>query len=430
MTSGNFSTIPVNSILIEREERQRRELKNIEELAESIREHGLINPIVITKEEYKLVAGERRLTAHKLLGFDQINVQFAEDLNEYQLHIIELEENIRREDLTWQDQTDAIARYHKLKSEEHGGEWSQEKTAEELNINQSTIARNLLVKRAMDEGVEEVIKADKFTTAANFAQRRMERKKTAALRDLRQQSQPASAESETVLTSDDIPAPSRHAEILNKSFLNWSKDVQATPYNLIHCDFPYGVSAGDTKGQSGAKNFGGYEDNPEIYFELLESFCNRLDNFCAPSAHLVFWFSMDYYQETLETLSTAGWSISPFPLVWFKSDNSGILPDANRGPRRIYETALFGRRGDRPIVRATGNAVASGVTKKFHMSEKPTSVLEHFFRMLVDETTVMLDPTCGSGNAVKVAEELGANWATGLEINAEYVEGAKENLGL
>ena len=64
------------------------------------------------------------------------------------------------------------------------------------------------------------------------------------------------------------------------------------------------------------------------------------------------------------------------------------------------------------------------------MSEKPTLVLEHFFRMLVDETTVMLDPTCGSGNAVKVAEALGANWSTGLEIDPKYVEGAKENLDL
>ena len=64
------------------------------------------------------------------------------------------------------------------------------------------------------------------------------------------------------------------------------------------------------------------------------------------------------------------------------------------------------------------------------MSEKPTSVVGHLFRMLVDEMTVMLDPTCGSGNAVKVAEELGADWSLGLEINAEYVESAKQNLDL
>jgi len=122
--------------------------------------------------------------------------------------------------------------------------------------------------------------------------------------------------------------------------------------------------------------------------------------------------------------------VNIFPLVWLKSDNSGIIPDANRGPRRIYETAFLCTRGDRKIVKAKGNAVSAPTTKKYHMSEKPTSVLTHFMSILVDENTLMLDPTCGSGNSVKVAEELGARWSLGLEMNPEYVERAKENLEL
>jgi DNA modification methylase len=50
--------------------------------------------------------------------------------------------------------------------------------------------------------------------------------------------------------------------------------------------------------------------------------------------------------------------------------------------------------------------------------------------MLVDESTIMLDPTCGSGNSVKVAEELGASYSLGIEMNADYVERAKQNLDL
>jgi DNA modification methylase len=64
------------------------------------------------------------------------------------------------------------------------------------------------------------------------------------------------------------------------------------------------------------------------------------------------------------------------------------------------------------------------------MSEKPTAILEHFFRMIVDETTVMVDPTCGSGNSVKVAEALGASWSLGMDMNPDYVDAAKENLEL
>jgi len=432
MTSANFEIVPVSSIHVERETRQRRELKNIEELADSIRDVGLINPIVITRERV-LVAGERRLTAHQHLGFDSIAVQYAEDLDPVQLHLIELEENVRREDLGWQDHVNAVSEYHRLQAEHHQ-DWSQERTAKALNMSAANVTKHLLVKKMLDDGVKEVAEAPKLSTAANFAQRLQERRKTSAMRELRQQSPAAPAESDPLsLTPEDVAEatqPGRYAEIINVSFLEWMKEPLDDPYNLIHCDFPYGVNAGDTRGQSGALAFGQYEDKPEIYFDLIDGFLKHQDNFCAQSAHLIFWFSMDYYAETARLFTEGGWRVNPFPLIWFKSDNTGIIPDANRGPRRVYETALFASRGDRKVVRAVGNCVGAGVSKEHHVSEKPVPMLQHFLRMVVDETTYMLDPTCGSGNAVKVAEKLGASWSTGLEINPDFAEAARQNLDL
>ena len=432
MTSGNFSLVPVSQIVVNRDDRQRRELNNIEELAESIRRNGLINPITVTRD-HELIAGERRLTAHQLLGFDTIAVQYIDQLDETELHIIELEENIRREELSWQDHVRAVARFHELKATVEPG-WTKEKTAEELNVSAGQISRLMLVKSAMDEEVPEVLEAPKLSTAFNFATRRHERRKTMTMRELRADlgSPPAESGDSPAESEGDEPEPvsRRFVAIEQRDFLHWSNEVQDDGFNFIHCDFPYGVSAGDTRGQSGAISWGGYADSPDIYFDLLEAFCMRVDNFTAPSAHLMFWFSMDYYQKTFDALSAAGWRVNPFPLVWYKSDNSGILPDKDRGPRRIYETAFFASRGDRKIVRAVGNATAGGVTKKFHMSEKPTAILEHFFRMIVDETTVMVDPTCGSGNSVKVAEALGASWSLGMDMDPDYVDAAKENLEL
>ena len=40
--------------------------------------------------------------------------------------------------------------------------------------------------------------------------------------------------------------------------------------------------------------------------------------------------------------------------------------------------------------------------------------------MFVDETTVMLDPTCGSGNAVAVARDLKAKKVLGVEVNKDF----------
>jgi site-specific DNA-methyltransferase (adenine-specific) len=62
------------------------------------------------------------------------------------------------------------------------------------------------------------------------------------------------------------------------------------------------------------------------------------------------------------------------------------------------------------------------------MSEKPEPMLRHFFGMLVDENTVMLDPTCGSGSSLRAAESLGAKHVLGLELNPEFAALAREAL--
>ncbi len=427
MTSGNFTYLPVNSITIDRENRQRRELTGIEDLAESIRRNGLINPIVVTADHI-LVAGERRLTAHKYLQFDQIAVQFMEDMDPQQLQIIELEENIRREDLSWQDRVRAIARYHEVQSEVHE-EWTSTNTAEELNFTLPFVQKYLLVKKAMDEEVPEVLEAPKLSVAFNFAKRRKERMKSSAMRELKQTIAPKTVTEETQVDAP-APPPDRFAEIKCLSFLEWCQEQRKDRFNFIHCDFPYGANAGDAGSQSARKSFGGYDDKEEVYWELLHTFLEKQDNFISLTAHMMFWFSMEYYAQTVDLITAAGWRVDKFPLIWHKSDNTGILPDKDRGPRRTYETALFCTRGDRKIVRAKANSTSAVVTKNFHMSEKPLLVLEHFLQMLVDETSIVLDPTCGSGNAIKTAEALGAAYSLGLEINPKYAEAAKENLGL
>ena len=79
MTSGKFKLILVDSIIINREERQRRDLSDIEWLADSIMRSGLIHPIVITADNV-LVAGERRVLAVQSLGWTHIAVQLVEAL--------------------------------------------------------------------------------------------------------------------------------------------------------------------------------------------------------------------------------------------------------------------------------------------------------------------------------------------------------------
>ncbi|MDD3008003.1 MAG: ParB/RepB/Spo0J family partition protein [Arcobacter sp.] len=75
--------------------------EKLSELSESIKEHGLLQPIVVVENDdnsYTLIAGERRLRAHKLAKIDQIKAIIV-DADELKLRELALIENIQRDDL-------------------------------------------------------------------------------------------------------------------------------------------------------------------------------------------------------------------------------------------------------------------------------------------------------------------------------------------
>jgi len=416
MTSGVFKTVLISSIFIDRDHRQRKKLVEVEELAKSIKENGLLHPPVVTPE-LKLVAGERRLCAMGMLGWLETPVQLTTDLDELSLKLLELEENTKRVDLSWTDHNDAVAEYHRLRLAKDST-WNQSKTAAALGVVESTISAHLLVADQKKKSTD-IATADKMSVALNIARRKQEREKSVALQQL---------DADIPLTP--VESEPRFVDLLNTNFIDWSSTYSGAKFNLIHCDFPYGVNTGDKKGQSAAKYLGSYDDGEDVYFTLLDAMAKNLDKFCADEAHLMFWYSMKFHNETVEALTSMGWKVDPFPFIWLKSDNTGMLPDPNRGPRRIYETALFASRGDRKIVRPVANAIALPTTKDYHTSEKSFNMLSHFFRMLIDDTTRLLDPTCGSGMAIKAAEVAGASFSLGLELNPDFYELAKKNCGL
>ena len=76
--------------------------KALEELAQSIRENGLLQPVTVreTATGYELVAGERRLLACKSLGMEQIPA-IIQRYDDQQAAILALAENLQRQDLNY-----------------------------------------------------------------------------------------------------------------------------------------------------------------------------------------------------------------------------------------------------------------------------------------------------------------------------------------
>lgn len=89
--------VRIDSIIIG--DRRREDMGDVQGLADSIAKYGLLHPVVMD-DQNRLVAGGRRLAACKLLGWEEIEARHIGELTEKQLREIELEENLRRKDLT------------------------------------------------------------------------------------------------------------------------------------------------------------------------------------------------------------------------------------------------------------------------------------------------------------------------------------------
>jgi hypothetical protein len=418
MTSGVFRTVRFADIKVP-ENRQRKEFKpeEIESLAASISRRGLIHPLLVT-EDFSLISGERRYLAIQSLGWDAVPVQFQSDVSPQELRALEMEENTKRVDLTWQELCLAILEYDEDRRLETPG-WVADDTAAALGFERSWLTRQKAVARELRIGNVSVAEAPKLSTAVGLVERAAERKKQSEISGLlgKIYDRPG----------DTLSSVAAYEPVVNGDFLQWLETYDGPKFNLIHCDFPYGINADQMQQGYSVGEHGGYADTPETYFNLLNQFVEHHDKFVAESAHLVFWFSMRYYTETLQFLRRTRFIVDDFPLIWVK--DLGLLPDPNRGPRRVYETALFGRAGDRKVVRAVSNAVTlPRGSDHIHMSVKPVPVLEHFFRMLVDGSTSLFDPTAGGGTALQAATTLGAFSVSGLEINPEFASRANSAL--
>jgi DNA methylase len=399
------------------EKRQRKQYGDLSRLADSMKEEQQ-SPIEVTRPtetdpKPKLVFGGRRLLAYLERRIEFIEATFTDEKDPIKLKRREFVENDLHKEYTWQESCDAIVDIHRDLVARHGRRWTRKQTADFFPVSPGLVSDYLNIQELYEEGHPELKEAADLATARSMMKRINGRAKDAF---------------HEVLA--DMPGPDGHkiterieSPIITRDFCEWAPDYTSTKFNFIHCDFPFGIDTDKRQQGNAVAVLGGYDDSPEVYWELLDAFCKNLDHFCAESAHLMFWFSMEKYTETVAALSQH-FEINPFPLIWLKSDNKGILNDPLRGPRRIYETALFGARGDRKIVSPISNAFAHPLGKGEHLSAKPEPVLQNFFRMFVDETSRVLDPTCGSGSALRAAKSLDAKYVLGIEKDKEFAETA------
>lgn len=430
------------------DERIRTNLGDLSVIKASIVRHGLIQPIAVTRD-HVLLAGARRLTCFKELGRTHIEVNYVDAPDSITRKLIEQAENRHRRDFSIREDHNGIVSTY-MEWKQLDPTVTQEQVGQVFGLTKGSISQHMFVEewRKRDPSVDKALD-NGFMTAYNAADRARKRRDEDSLEEVAFEliSEPDPEEAEEPLidqagmvadgTAPDglavkhahVTHPTIHAEILHADFAEWAAAYTGPRFNLIHCDFPYGINEHKNARQNSASQ-AGYDDSPEAWLRAKDAFVTHLDRFCAPSAHLIFWFHANRQREVMDMLEgLPGFQFETYELVWVRG-NEGVLPRPDQGPRRTYEKAYFGWRGGR-VLTATGaraNHFECATNADSHEHAKPEAALRHWFEMVVDEGTRMLDPTCGSGSAVRVAKALGAKYALGLEMNPEYTDRAQRSL--
>lgn len=130
----------------------------LEELASSIRTHGIMQPLLVvqTADRYRIVAGERRFRAAKMAGLTTIPV-LVRELSEQDILEISLIENVQREDLNPIEQAEGI---RKLMTN-HG--MTQEEVAERIGKSRSAVA-NVVRLLSLPEQVQKMVRDGELTS--------------------------------------------------------------------------------------------------------------------------------------------------------------------------------------------------------------------------------------------------------------------------
>ena len=409
-----MNLIPSDKLIIP-DNRQRRSFdeESIEALANSIQSKGLLHPIVVRRDEttdgYVLVAGERRFRAMQLLGWSEFPVTFITDLEPLELREAELEENILRQDLTWQEEARARAELHDLRLAQTEGAQTLTDTASEIagkdlrkdkSAGKSPITRlSEDIKLAAHLDNEDVASAPNKKEAVKRVKKLLDRELTA------------------VLAGRQRDRASRHTLIHGDSLIELAK-LPPSSIDVILTDPPFGVNAHKAMDQSVVQHE--YEDTPELAARCYAILAEEGLRIAKPQAHLYCFCEATKFTWFRDCFENAGWYVWKTPLIWWRG-TTGIVPRPEHGPRRTYETIIYGIKGDRPTTGIYPDVLAHLEVRggeRLRAAQKPVSLYADLLQRSVRPGDTVLDPFCGSGTIFPAANRLQVI-ATGIEMSQE-----------
>lgn len=401
----------------------------LDELETSIDTHGLIHApsVRLVDGVFKLASGERRFRACSSLLELGKHIRFGDMLcppgtipcldlgarSDIEVFEIELDENIRRENLTWQERAMAEAQLLELRSAQNA----------EANLPAPTltaIANEILHRRSPDAppavGDQVTAVANRIRLAEHLDDPDVAKAKTEAeaIKVVRKK-QEAKRVQALAATFDAAASECPHSLVIG----DFRESIKALPdasVDVLLTDPPYGIDAnsfGDQSGQGHA-----YEDSQEYFEAIIETLAEESYRVCKAEAHAYVFCDPRRFDDLKTHFELAGWAVWPIPLIWAKGN--GMLPRPEHAPRRVYESIMFASKGNRTVRCVKPDVISvPSVRNLQHGAQKPVDLYVDLLSRSVLPGNTVLDTFAGSGTIFPAATRCKVK-GIGFELSPEY----------
>lgn len=442
-------TIPLANIII-RPNRQRQEFdpQAMQDLRASIEDRGLMHPPVLRLEPegWTLVAGERRLKAiaeiyelggsfncdGQVIGEGLAPFTSIGDLTDLEAEEAELDENLKRKDLTWQEHAAAVAKLHQLRSSQRDHQFAEANRTggpqAAAAVPKQTVADTALELTGRSDGAYQDQIRKEIIVSKHLANPAIAKAKSAdeAFKILKKQ-ETATKNTALALEVGKTFNSDLHTA-LNQDCLHYMKakaySIQfeaGQAFDVILTDPPYGMNA-DSFGDAGGKMAGiehRYDDSPEAWRVLMTAWTQLSFEVTKPQAHAYVFCDFDMFHELKGLMQKAGWYVFRTPLICHKL-NSGRVPLPDQGPRRQYEIILYAIKGKKQTTHIYPDVISTSADENFsHGAQKPVALYQNLLQRSVRPGDHVLDTFAGSGTIFEAAHGFKCS-ATGIELNPEY----------
>jgi len=468
-------TIPLTDIIIPPRSRQdtpaiRIKIEN--ELAPSIAENGLAQPILLNVTQlpqsgknllnqeisscHILIAGWSRLQAFHLLGRDTIPYNYYADLQEHECLALELEENLRRNDMTWQEVCLSIERTHRAYvkfNAKLGKKWGQRQTGALMKQPLGYVSEALLFAKLIANNDQEIIKATTYSDARRIISLRKEDEinKELARRHKENVGQFKKVIAEISNKSDTIPddafppppslddlipvssSPILDAPAITKTTTiplssmlfhmdsvfpqadgspSWFDQAEPESIDLIYTDHPFAIDMSDLQD---LVNVDRVEDEHDVEENLAQMplFLRGAYRVLRPNSYLLFFMDMKHWEKLVIWATEAGFDVQPYPNIWIKTHSC-----KNKAPHAFWtkaiEYVMVCRKGKACLSTAqTVNFYAASNAaerrEKANPFVKPADFTKWLLSPVIRPGMTALDCYAGEGSLVRPMIRMGLN---------------------